>query len=972
MPDLPSGTVTFLFTDIEGSTALWERDRTAMATAVERHIAQLDTAIQAHGGIHFKTIGDAVQAAFPTAPQAVAAAVDGQRALLAEDWGEIGPLTVRMALHAGEAIPDARGDYLAAPLNRLSRLLSAGYGEQILLSQVVQQLTRGALPPGADLRHLGEHRLRDLLEPEHVFQLLHPDLPDRFPPLKSLGSRPNNLPRQPTAFVGREAEVRQVVDLLRREEVELLTLTGPGGTGKTRLALQAAAELLEDFADGVFFVPLAPLTASDLVPSAIASALGLRDEGERPLVARLQSFLADKQLLLLLDNVEHLTDATPLVAEVLVAAPNLKVLATSRAPLRLRAEREYPVPPLGLPPRTPLLSSEQLSEYEAVRLFVARAQAVQPNFAVDTANTPAVAEICHRLDGLPLAIELAAARVRMLPPPALLARLDKRLPLLTGGARDAPERQRTLRATIAWSHDLLAPEERVLFRRLAVFAGGCTLEVAEAVGNQDGALDAFGGLERLCEHSLVRQDVGPGDEPRFVMLETIREFGLERLAESGEEAAIRKGHAALFMELAEAAAPALTGPDPGPWLDQLETEHDNLRGALWWAVSTDGKVAMRLGAALWRFWDTRGHLGEARGWLEQVLAGGDELASAERAAALTGLANIVQVQGDHQRAREVHEEALGLWRSVGDPRGEAITLDCLGYLAQGRGEYGEATDLHGQALELATQAGDERIAGHALLNLGTVALHQGRYEHAAAHYVEALARLRRVGDERVVSSVLGNLGALAFLQEEYGQATDHYREALSSHKKVGDRQGMALMLANLGEVLQYQGEFERAESHFAEALPVLREIGDKPYTAFALLGLGRLALDQQDIDRAARLLTDSLELYRQEEDIAGIAECLEALAGLAAGGGEAERAARLFGAADALREQAGAPLAPAYRSRRDRSLAAAQTALGPDRFSAALAAGRSAPTETVSFAMDLGNERPVPGALPPDRTAGGP
>ena len=972
MANLPSGTVTFLFTDIQGSTALWERDRVSMTAAVERHITLLDAAIAAYGGVHFKTVGDAVQAAFPTAPDVVAAALDAQLSLLGEEWGKIGPLRVRMALHVGEAIPDARGDYLAPPLNRLSRLLSTGYGGQILLSQAVQQLVRGALPAGAALRDLGEHRLRDLLEPERVFQLVHPGLPDQFPPLKTLGSRPNNLPRQPTPFLGREAEVRHVVELLRQGEVQLLTLTGPGGTGKTRLALQAAAELLDDFPDGVFFVSLAPLVDPRLVPSAVASALGLRDEGERPLPDRLRDYLAGKKLLLLFDNFEHLIDTAPLVADLLVAAPALKVLATSRAPLRLRAEREYPVPPFGLPPRKPLPPAEQLSQYEAVRLFVERARAVQPEFALDDANAPAVAEICHRLDGLPLAIELAAARVRLLPPQAMLARLEKRLPLLTGGARDAPARQRTLRDTIAWSYDLLTPEEHVFFRRLAVFAAGCTLEAAEAVGNYDGSLDAFTGLERLCEHSLLRQAEGPGGQPRFAMLETVREFGVERLAESGEEEAIRKGHAALFMELAEAVAPALAGPDPGPWLDQLETEHENLRAALRWAVSTDGQIGLRLGAALWRFWDIRGHLGEARGWLEQVLAGGDGTASAERAAALSGLANVVQVQGDHERARELHEEALALWRAVGDPRGEAMTLDCLGYLAQGWGEYGEATELHGRALELATQAGDERIAGHALLNLGTVALHQGRYKHAATRYAEALARLRRVGDKRATSSVLSNLGALAFLQEEYGQATDRYREALSGYTAVGDRQGIAFTLANLGEVLQYQGEFARAESHFAEALPVLREIGDKPYTAFALLGLGRLAQDQQDVDRAARLLTDSLELYRQVEDIAGIAECLEALAGLAAGRGEADRAARLFGAADALREQAGAPVAPAYRSRRDRGLAAAQTALGSDRFSAALAAGRSSPTETVSFAMDLGNERLVPGALPPDRTAAGP
>jgi non-specific serine/threonine protein kinase len=543
--------------------------------------------------------------------------------------------------------------------------------------------------------------------------------------------------------------------------------------------------------------------------------------------------------------------------------------------------------------------------------------------------------------------------------------------LLTGGARDAPARQRTLRDTIAWSYDLLAPQEQILFRRLAVVAGGFTLQAAEAIGNYDGTLDAFAGLERLCEHNLVRQDEGSGDEPRFTMLETVREFGLEQLAESGEEAAIRKEHAALFMGLAEAAAPALAGPDPGPWLDQLETEHENLRAVLRWAVNTDNTVGLRLGAALWRFWDTRGYLGEARGWLEQVLAGGDGSASAERAAALTGLANVVQVQGDQQRARELHEEALALWREVGDPRGEATSLDCLGYLAQGRGEYEHAAGLHEQALELANQAGDERIAGHALLNLGTTALHQGRYEHAAAHYSEALAQFRHVGDQRAAGSVLNNLGALAFLQEDYGRAMDWYQEALSGYREVGDRQHIAATLANLGEALQHQGEFERAEGHLAEALPVFREIGDKPMAAFALLGLGRLALDQQDADRAARLLTESLDLYGQVEDVTGIAECLEALAELAAGSGEAERSARLFGAADALREKAGAPLAPAYQSRRDRGLEAARTALGPERFSTALAAGRSSPTKTGSFTMDLANERSVPGSLPLDRMVGG-
>ena len=373
MPELPSGTVTFLFTDIEGSTERWERDRPAMAAAVARHIALLDAAIQAHGGVHFKTVGDAVQAAFPTAPGAMAAALDGQRALLAETWPDGDPLRVRMALHAGDAEPDDKRDYLAPILNRLARLLAAGHGGQVLLSQAVQQLARGSGPDGSSLRDHGEHRLRDLLEPERIFQLLHPDLPDAFPPLRTLEARPNNLPRQPTLFLGREREVDEVVALLQRPEVQLLTLTGPGGTGKTRLALQAAAQLLDEFADGAFFVPLAALTDPSLVPSAVATALEIREAGGRSVAEAVRTSLEDKQLLLVLDNCEHLLEAAPVVGEWLTACPGLRVLATSRAPLRLQAEYEYPVPPLGLPRRKPPPSPEQLSQYEAVRLFITRA-----------------------------------------------------------------------------------------------------------------------------------------------------------------------------------------------------------------------------------------------------------------------------------------------------------------------------------------------------------------------------------------------------------------------------------------------------------------------------------------------------------------------------------------------------------------------------------------------------------------------
>src|SRR5215218_7586944 len=585
MTDLPRGTVTFLFTDIEGSRALWERDRQAMAAAVDRHLALLDAAIQAHGGIRFKTIGDAVQAAFPTAPQGVAAALQGQRDLLAEDWGELGPLRVRMALHAGEATPNERGDYLAAPLNRLSRLLATGHGRQILLTQVVQQLARSALPPRAELRDLGDHRLRDLLEPERVYQLLHPEVPVEFPPLIALKNRPHNLPLQPTPFLGREREVGAVVDMLRRSEVRLVTLTGPGGVGKTRLALQVAADLLDTFPDGVWFVDLSVLNDATLVPSAIAAVFSVREEGSE-LTDRLAGVLEGKRLLLVTDNFERVVIAAKAVSEMLARVSGMKVLATSRTPLHVYGEREVPLAPLPLPDPARLPPLEQLNQYDAVRLFIERAQAVKPDFAVTPANAPAVAEICYRLDGLPLAIELAAVYVKVLPPQALLKRLEKRLPLLTGGARTLPTRQQTMRDAVAWSHDLLSAEEQIHFRRLAVFAGGCTIDAAEAVAGAERALDVFGNMTALVDESLLRQEEGLEDEPRFRMLETVREYGLEQLEASNEGEETRNRLAAWSLILSQQTAPDEYLGNMSPWsVKRVGEELPNLRAAITWLLA---------------------------------------------------------------------------------------------------------------------------------------------------------------------------------------------------------------------------------------------------------------------------------------------------------------------------------------------------------------------------------------------------
>src|SRR5829696_679873 len=723
MPTFPSGTVTFLFTDIEGSAERWEQDQALMSRVVERHHTLMRTAIETHHGVLFKRVGDAIQAAFFTAPDAVAAALDAQRSLAADGWSEVGgALTVRMALHTAAADPRDR-DYLAPGLNRLARLVSAAHGGQVLITQVTQNLAYDALPTGASLRDLGEHPLRDLNRPEHVFQLLHPDLAPDFPPLRTVTSRPNNLPVEPTPFLGREDQIARIVDLLRRDDVRLLTITGPGGVGKTRLGLQAAANLLDDFSDGVWFIDLSALGDPTLVPSAIARVLGVREEGGG-LTERLIHVLGGKRLLLVLDNFERVLESASLVTSLLAAGPGAKVLVTSRTPLHTSREHEYPLSPLLLPDpeRLPLL--EHMLQFEAVRLFVERAQAVKPDFTVTTTNASAVAEICHRLDGMPLAIELAAALVKLLPPHALLQRLEKRLPLLTRGARDLPARQQTMRDAIAWSHDLLTQEEQTLFQRLAVFPGGCTLDGADEVGGRyaeggrfaqggvrggkggedEGALlqapsppqaacgrppqrstplersdppSIFDGIVSLVDKSLLRQEETDG-EPRFRMLETVREFGLEQLARSGTEEETRQRLAAWCLALAEAAQPDLIGGSMQPdWVIRLDNELPNLRAAVTWLLERDGgRAALRLLAAAEDYWSQRRPNNiELRRWLTAALAASPEAPAADRTVAHYLLALMNSILGNKEDAA-IHVERLS---SAAQESGEPAALGLAQY-----------------------------------------------------------------------------------------------------------------------------------------------------------------------------------------------------------------------------------------------------------------------------------------------------
>jgi predicted ATPase/class 3 adenylate cyclase len=850
--ELPTGTVTLLFTDIEGSTRLVQQlgPRYADVLADQRRL--LRAAFASTGGQEVDTEGDAFFVTFSRAASSLACAIEAQRALASHQWPDDASVRVRMGLHTGEPVL-AGGGYVGLDVHRAARIGAAAHGGQILLSQSTRDLVATELPEGAALLDLGAHRLKDLQQPEHLYQLVVPDLPADFPPPRTLDAHFHNLPEQPTPLLGRDREVATVRALLLREDVRLVTLTGPGGMGKTRLGLQVAAELSDRFDDGVFFVALAPIADPGLVVPTFAQTLGLRESGARSAMESLQAYLARKQVLLLLDNFEQVVAMAPAVAELLAACPRLKALVTSRQTLRLRGEHEFPVPPLELPEAPDNLQT--LSQCAASALFIERALAVQPDFSVTQADAHAVAEICRRLDGLPLAIELAAARVKLLSPQAMLARLSRRLDLLTDGPRDLPFRQQTLRDTIGWSYDLLAPGEQTLFRRLAVFSGGWSLEAAEAVcpvGGGEG-IGVLEGLGSLVDKSLVRRNVvGPQREPRFSMLETIREYGLEQLGASGEAEALRRAHAAYYLALAEEAAPYLTGSEQSIWLERLERDHDNLRAALGWARDRgDVALGLRLAGALWRFWYTRGYLSEGRGWLEDMLTlserTDDPAIGSMRTKALYGAATLASTQNDFNRALVLWEASLALSREVGDKAVAASALNALGLTALQRGDMERAATLFAESLTLAREVGEPWGIARTLLSLGQTAYVQGDYARARALFEECLLLMRRAGSMSHSAVALLYLGHVAREQGQPARAVALYREGLALSQGLGDRLRLVRELEGLATALAAESHFERG-ARLLGAAEAEREV----------LGSAQHPMDRPAVERTVARLRAAL------------------------------------------------------------------------------------------------------------------
>jgi predicted ATPase/class 3 adenylate cyclase len=842
---LPTGTVTFLFTDIEGSTQRWERDRDAMSAALARHDAVVRGAIESHGGFLFKTVGDAFCAAFATAAGAIGAALDAQRALHAADFSSVEGVRVRMALHTGAAeVRD--GDYFGPAVNRTARLLAVGHGGQVLVSGTTADLLQGEMPGQSALRDLGSHRLRDLAHAERVYQAEAADLPAAFPALRSIGGLPNNLPAQLTSFVGREREEAEIAALLRQHR--LVTLVGSGGAGKTRCAIHAGAEQLENFSDGVWLVELAPTSDATLVPAIVARALGVRESANRPLIETLVSHLERRQLLLIVDNCEHVIDAVRgAVAAILRGCPNVRVLATSREGLNIAGERAFRLPSLDV--------------QGAVGLFVDRALASNASFALTDENAPFVAEIARQLDGIPLAIELAAARVKVLSPAQLAQRLNERFRVLTGGDRSALPRHQTMRALIDWSYDLLSDQERAIFRRLSIFAGGFTLESAVAVCGDESTdeIAVLDVLSSLVDKSLVQAD--PGGDGRYRLLESTRQYAREKLAENGEHAAVASAHARAFFLLAQRLEGSYNTTPDGEWFGYAEPELENWRAALDWALTGRGDLLLgqRLAAELARVW---AYLvaAEGRRWILAAQEAADDATPPDVSARLDlAEAQIDGVLGMHEASHAAAERALQRYAALGDAEGiaQAQRHAGRGLVFLGRASEGEA--LLREALAAFERLGDRILAGAAMENVAIARNALGDVEGARMFHAEALAIFKANGAERLAVALANNLAEAEFRGGNADAALRLTREALATGRAAIFTHRAALLTNNMAAYLVALGRYGEARVAGREALGMARDVHYQVLVAWALQHLAATAAlrpsdDAADRARAARLL----------------------------------------------------------------------------------------------------------------------
>jgi len=899
-----SGTVTFLLTDVARSTAMWEADPVAARAAIATHDEIIQEAVSFCAGKLLKARGegDSHFAVFDHAQAAAAAALQITRRVSSQTWATAQPLRLRMALHSGTA--DLRsGDYYGPEVNRCARLRAVGHPGQVLLSNTAAALVRSALPPDCGLVELGWHHLRDVAVAEQVFQLTHPDLVTEFPPLAT-GERHYNLPTALTSFIGRGEETAEVERLV--SSARLVTLLGSGGVGKSRLAFQVAAELLPDFPDGAFVVELGPLSDPALVPQQVLSAVGIPEEPGRDHADTVIASLAQRQALIVLDGCEHLLWACAVLAEaVLRSCPKVRILATSREPFRISGETTWRVPSLAVPDPAAVELGVDLEKFDAVRLFVDRALQSKPDFVLSAANAAAIVEVCERLGGIPLALELAATRVKVLSCEQIASRLNDQFRLLTGGARNALPRHQTLRAAVDWSYDLLSASEKSLFRRLSVFAGGFDLEAAEVTcwGDDCDQQDILDLLAGLVDKSLVSVEER-SDRFRCRLLETLRQYAAERLAEADEQAELSDRLLQWSLAAARRAEPELKGPEQGSFLDLLEDEHDNLRAALAWSLERgDATDGLRLAVTLSRFWLVRGYLSEGRRWLEFTLAACPGAEPSDRARALIAASTLAWHQGDYAGVAPLAGRALEISRELGDKVAEAEALCRLGELRTMTGDHSAAWSLFEQSRAAWAVSGTKRgviqSANVPVHDLGTLACEQGDYDAAEGLFIDALD-----------------------IAKEHGNTVD-----IVHH------------LGGLGHVARGRGNYEAALAFYQESLAISRQLGYKRMVTFNLQYLAGLAWAQGDLPRASAFYRDALAYFGPAGDDLGIARCLEGLCKVAAAQEAYRRAARLSAVADLLRQSMRSPLPPSELADYQAALARARTGLGPDDFEAARTEG---------------------------------
>ena len=934
---------TFLFTDIEGSAKLWETAPEKMKIALQHHHAILQESIVSNGGSVFQIVGDAFCAAFPTVLFAMSAAITAQQELQREPWDLPFPIRVRMGIHTGEAERISNNEYASNPtLNRVARILSAAHGGQVLLSLATTDLVKDSLPVNTGLRDMGQHYLKNLIHPEHLFQLNIQGLPSEFPPLNTLTHR-HNMPIQVTSFIGREKELFKIVELIAKNR--LVTLTGAGGIGKTRLSIEAARRVLSEFQDGTFFVALAPLSDPNLIARTVVQALGFVEDGNRPAEQQLAEGIGDKRMLIVLDDCEHLIEGVAaLASNLLSTCPYIKIIATSRESLRIPGEWLYAVPTLGIAPDENMpLDLETASKSPMLMLFTERARAVRSDFTLTKDNLQPVTSICMRLDGLPLAIELIAARIRLMSPQALLERLSGQFILTADGMRSTSERQKTLNNAIRWSYDLLPPAEQRLFVCLSIFSGGFTLEGAEKIFSDMFAGQSIAGLiTSLLDKSLLQRAFDPGGEVRFQMLVTIKQFALNRLQDLGSEEESRNRHLAYFLDLAEKGDNEIRGPSQIEWVNRLEREHDNFRAALEWSVSSyKTESALRLLCALGWSWEIRGHYVDARNWLDKIRSLPDvnhHLAIYARLLNHVGRHSWSQNKLDD--ARSLLEESQAISLKLGDD-GEQIlaeALNWLGLVTRSAGEMEQTNSLFQRGLELYQKWGNRSGMALSTFHMGMVESDLGHDETALSLLQKSLPMFRQLGDLFFVARVSLTLGRLFLKQGKYDKAQLLFEDQLRIDKELQFWNGIAEGLGDLGNLCRYQGQYDQAAKYYEESIAVCREHGLNKYRIYYASGL--LALHSSNYALAFQCFTYPLDLAQKSGELVHVSMLLMGLAAVAAGTNQSERAAKLSGAAQAVFEAIDDQIPQFDRAEFDRHIQFARAQLGDDAVESLQAEGR--------------------------------